>query len=138
MPTLLSQHAGQRVAQREVLQTKVTAVLDIHVAAHPVLRVAQSWHCVACALACPALEHPSGIVARGNVLAIGGVEHVNTAHALEEDAEVETFPLGVEGETEGPGRYAVADVGTVVGGDGAVAVDIHETQVARLELCAVS
>ena len=57
---------------------------------------------------------------------------------MEEDTEVEAFPLGIEVQAEAPVGNAVADVGTVVGSNLVVVIGIDEAEVAGLRAGTVS
>ena len=63
------------------------------------------------------------------MLPVVGIDVGESADTLEEDVEVEALVLGVEVQTKGPFRCAVTDIGTVVGGNLAIAVDIYEAQI---------
>ena len=106
--------------------------MHIDVAAYPVLAVAEgeARNAVGSAFAGPAAEHPVGVVTRNHILAVGGVEYINTRYALKEEVEVEALPLCAEVKAESPVGSSVTDVCTVVAGDFAVVVHINEAEVA--------
>ena len=122
---------GQSVAELDVLEAGISAVIDHEVGRYPVHAVSdyETREPVGGAVSGPASEHVGGEVGVGDVGAAGGIVYVVADGALQEHGEVETSPRGVEVETPGPVRSALADEGAVGVGDDAVLIDVDEADV---------
>ena len=120
------------VANLEVSHAEERAVGDEDVGRNPVFGVAPYVFgiFVGSAFASPTILHICGEVLEVDVVALCSVENVVADSAVELERDVEAVSVSTEIEAVGPVGRTLADLGLVVVGDRAVAIDIHKNHVA--------